>query len=90
MLNTAEIIKSAQVSTNLWSAAKRISGRTVVHVLFAETKVCQTDVAIRREQNIFRLQVPIDEISLVHITNGAANFCRVKPIKLVRRKKTLD
>jgi hypothetical protein len=45
---------------------------------FGESKICELDVAIRVDEDVFRLKIAIDDVVRVEIVNGKRNLCRVE------------
>ena len=46
--------------------------------LFREAKVCYADVTFEIQNEILRLQVTVDDVVAVEMTNSHCNFCSVK------------
>jgi hypothetical protein len=46
--------------------------------VFGETEICHFDVAVRSEQQVFRLQVSIDDVQGVEVIQSESDFSSVK------------
>lgn len=58
------------------------------HIFFAETKVGQNHMALGIKQDVFRLQVAIDNVEAVQIAQSAGNLRGVE-LRSHRRKALL-
>ena len=63
----------------LGGAAERVRFHIVglLHDL-SKTKVCQHDVAVVVNENVLRLQIPVDNVRLVQVAEGKGDLCSVK------------
>ena len=59
----------------LWCAAQ---GPGLVRNFLGESKVCDDDVAFSVQENVFRLEVSVDNTEGVEVGEGADNFGRVE------------
>jgi hypothetical protein len=60
------------VSTHLWrhelgSTAESAGGRTEPHVFFAETVICDLDVAIEGQKNVVEFEITVDDAVLMEV-----------------------
>ena len=53
-------------------------GHSLVHQLLGEPEVGELDVAISVQQDVLRLQVPIDDVPGVQVLDGTDNLGRVE------------
>lgn len=51
----------------------------VPHTFFAETVVCNLDVAIQGQENVVELQVTVNDAVLMEVLESQANLCSVEP-----------
>ena len=61
----------------LWRAAEAIRSISLLDALLGQTKVRNTNVTLAVKQNILRLEVAIDDISVMECTNGNNHFSNV-------------
>ena len=58
--------------------------------MLRETKVSNLDVTVICEEDVFRLEVAVDDVVCVEVVEGHSHFCRIELCHWVRKplKKT--
>lgn len=67
------------MSPYLWCTAECRRGPIGFDILFAQAKICEDDVALWVQQDVLRLQVSVDDVEGVQVSQCARDLCRIKP-----------
>ena len=67
-----------------WSSAKTVSLLVRTHGLLGKSEISNTNITLSIKQHVFRLEIPIDNIVLVQLSNSINDFSRVNPSSFLR------
>lgn len=63
----------------LWCTAECWGGPIGFNVLLAEAKICEDDVALWVQQDVLWLQISVDDVEGVQVSQCAGNLRSIKP-----------
>ena len=57
---------------------------------FAHPKVCQLDVSLSVQEDVLKLEVPVDDVVPVQEVDGEIQLSRIEPVNISRAKMDVE